>query len=469
MAKATRRGGGGNTAPRNRLLWWARMERGWSREELVKQVAESMQRAGDTNPGLSAETVRGWEMLGKSPQPLYSKHLVAVLGKPASELGLLTSEQLALRPVNLSRGQGPVIDSTLVVGVVSEVVRQVLHVVRQEESGHQWSDVRRAWQQLDGALSEPDTPVVFPVRSSTGRVLDPHLVDSIRTTALAQQHLYFSTAPDRLLDAVVAHLVLGVDALVPAQVDSREFRQLAGAVALTALLAARLTFFDLGQPERAQECLALAWRAAGASGDPAVAAAVQAHRAFPPGFAGDAVLARQHLDAALDLARRVPSPRLLAWVHCVAAEIHARTGGAAVSLDHIGRAEQTLAGEGEDPDWLNYFDRSRLNGFAGQASLLAGHTVQAVSRLRTALDELGPQGTKQRSVLLLDLAIACAASDAEEAAACVREAIITWAREPYAAAQSRIPEVLTAVQATPYAGEVEDALRALTVATQPPC
>jgi ATP/maltotriose-dependent transcriptional regulator MalT len=145
----------------------------------------------------------------------------------------------------------------------------------------------------------------------------------------------------------------------------------------------------------------------------------------------------------------------------VAAEISARTGNAARGLRHIRQAEQALASGGEDPRWLDFFDESRWAGFAGQVHLLAGRPPQAVTHLRLALDQLGENGQKQRSVLLLDLACAQGHDDAAVAAATAHEAFDALTVTPYDAAAARFPQLVGVLRATPSASEIEERIRTL--------
>jgi len=88
----------GRRYPPNRRLAWERLQRGWSYEEITEHIRAEMSRAGETDTGLNANTVRRWEIGERWPDPRYRKHLVAILGKPASDLGLLTPDELAVRP-----------------------------------------------------------------------------------------------------------------------------------------------------------------------------------------------------------------------------------------------------------------------------------------------------------------------------------------------------------------------------------
>jgi transcriptional regulator with XRE-family HTH domain len=84
--------------PPNRQLTWERLERGWSYDELCERIKGSMRDTGEVDTGLTGNTVRRWETGERWPDSRFRKHLVTVLGRPASQLGLLTSDELAIRP-----------------------------------------------------------------------------------------------------------------------------------------------------------------------------------------------------------------------------------------------------------------------------------------------------------------------------------------------------------------------------------
>lgn len=81
--------------PPNRQLTWERLERGWSYDELCERIKGSMRDTGEVDTGLTGNTVRRWETGERWPDSRFRKHLVTVLGRPASQLGLLTSDELA--------------------------------------------------------------------------------------------------------------------------------------------------------------------------------------------------------------------------------------------------------------------------------------------------------------------------------------------------------------------------------------
>jgi hypothetical protein len=92
----------------------------------------------------------------------------------------------------------------------------------------------------------------------------------------------------------------------------------------------------------------------------------------------------------------------------VASEASARAGDGAGSLRQVELAEAAFVAEEPVPDWLDFYDLTRLHCFAGYAAMAAGERQLATDRLSLAVDTLGDEGgAKQRSVVCADLAVAC--------------------------------------------------------------
>jgi GNAT superfamily N-acetyltransferase len=85
----------------------------------------------------------------------------------------------------------------------------------------------------------------------------------------------------------------------------------------------------------------------------------------------------------------------------------------AQSVRHARQAEDSLSTRGEDPEWLDFFCPARLASSLGYSQLVAGRTADAVVTLQRALYQLDDRAGKQRSVILLDLAVTHAATNAE--------------------------------------------------------
>jgi tetratricopeptide (TPR) repeat protein len=264
-----------------------------------------------------------------------------------------------------------------------------------------------------------------------------------RSVTRAHRHLYWSVAPAVLHPAVLEHARLGC-ALLPETANPAR-QTLAAALAESYLLAGRIEFFDLRQPERASETLLRGLQAAGEADDPLLGAAVLAHMAFIPGWADDREAAIERMTAARTYARRrTPSAEFWAWLDAVEAECETRCGDPHAALRLIRRAEDVLSAGSEHatPEWLDWFSHVRLSAFKGNTQLKAGHLPQARQTLHEVLDGLPPESDKQRTVVLGDLA-AVEADDGRPEEACryaiqaLDQLAITW----YATGMDRVREV----------------------------
>ncbi|RZU50819.1 hypothetical protein EV385_2605 [Krasilnikovia cinnamomea] len=270
---------------------------------------------------------------------------------------------------------------------------------------------------------------------------------------VAHRRLYWSVQPDHLHPTVVEHTRLGLHLL--AETHGLARRVLATALAESLLLAGRVEFFDLRQPEDADATYVRALQAAGEADDPILGAAILAHAAFIPGWAQHRDEAAERIRAARAYARRGPaSAEFLAWLDAVEAECDTRSGHPVDGLRAIARAEDILrtGSEHQSPDWFTWFSPVRLAAFKGNTQLKAGRLAQARDTLTAVLNALPAEEGKQRTVVLGDLAAVEVAQKRPEAA-CARaeEALdqlaVTW----YATGMARIREVRSALQ--PWADE----------------
>ncbi|MBT2457462.1 transcriptional regulator [Streptomyces sp. ISL-86] len=233
----------------------------------------------------------------------------------------------------------------------------------------------------------------------------------------SHRRLYWTVAPATLHPAVTAHAVLGT-ALVPATSGSTR-HSVAAALAESWLLAGRIEFFDLSESARARGTWLCALSAAGDADDPLLGAAVLAHTAFIPGWAGDQRAAAERMVMARTYARRGPASReFLAWLDAVEAECETRCGSTRTALNLIAHGEDMLTAgpEHANPEWMDWFSPVRLAAFKGNTQLKAGHLPQARETLLGVLDELPADADKQRTVILGDLAAVEAAAGQPEAA-----------------------------------------------------
>jgi transcriptional regulator with XRE-family HTH domain/tetratricopeptide (TPR) repeat protein len=285
-------------------------------------------------------------------------------------------------------------------------------------------------------------------------------------SAIAGQHraLYWSVPSAAMFAPVAAHTELGLGLLRRAGSPALRTR-LAAPVALTALLAARLAFFDLRQPQLAEGYFTVALDTAREAANRPLTAAVLAHMAFVPAYAGRPRRARELMAQAHRQARGMAGPLQTSWMYAVEAELEAKGGGGAVARDLISRSEDELAraesgpvapkfatvasarasadaADGAEPDWLDFFDAARLTGFKGFCALATGRPAEAATALESSLRAMPLEGSKQRSVALADLAGArLAQGEPEEAARLLGGAIGQLKAQWYATGVDRVDTV----------------------------
>lgn len=295
-------------------------------------------------------------------------------------------------------------------------------------------------------LTTPPATATVPTQAARHRQ-PPSVAEDYLAVVRAHRRLYWSVAPTTLHPAAVAHAALGHALLT--ETAGRTRALVAAGLGESHLLAGRIEFFDLHEPDRAAATWLRALQAAGEADEPLLGAAVLAHTAFVPGWAGDREAAKERMVAARTYARRGPaSAELLAWLDAVEAECETRCGHVRTALNLIRHGEDLLArgGEHETPEWMDWFSAGRLAAFKGNTQLKAGHLPQAHDTLLAALDALEVGEEKQRSVLLGDLAATEAARGRPEAACryavrALDQLELTW----YAVGMDRVREVRRAL------------------------
>lgn len=303
-----------------------------------------------------------------------------------------------------------------------------------------------------GAASQQPAPTSvpagLPLPQPTTAVQPPTIGADYNTITVAHRRLYRSVQPTHLHPIVVEHTRLGLHLLAETTGVAR--RLLATALAESLLLAGRIEFFDLRQPDEADVTYIRAFQAAGEADDPLLGAAILAHAAFVPGWAQRLDDAAERLRAARTYARRGPaSAAFLAWIDAVEAECDTRCGRPKDALRMIAHAEDVLSigSEHQSPEWFTWFSTVRLAAFKGNTQLKAGRYAQAGDTLTAALKALPTDEGKQRTVILGDLAaVEVARKHPEEACAYAQDALdqlaITW----YATGMERIRDVRQSLQ-----------------------
>ncbi|SDT74468.1 hypothetical protein [Actinoplanes derwentensis] len=273
----------------------------------------------------------------------------------------------------------------------------------------------------------------------------------------AHRRMYSTVQPDHLHPAVVEHTRLGLQLL--AETSGVPRRVVSLALAESLLIAGRIEFFDLRQPDAADATFVHALQAAGEANDSLLGSAILAHAAFIPGWANHPAETANRLRAARTYARRgSASAEFVAWIYAVEAECHTRCGQPGEALAAIASAEAALASEDESrsPEWFTWFSGARLVAFKGNIQLLAGRWSQARDSLTEALTGLEAGESKQRAVVLADLAaVEVAAAKPMESCKRLHEALdqlaITW----YATGMERVRKVREGLQPWADSDEVQ--------------
>ena len=271
---------------------------------------------------------------------------------------------------------------------------------------------------------------------------------------VAYRQLYQRVDPEQLHPPVTAHVRFGESLL--GETHGPVQHDLAVSLAEVGLLAGRIEFFDLGQPSAAAESFRRALDAAAVADDLLLGAAILGHCAFIPGWAGDRDRYGARMRAARTYARRADAPEgFSAWLDAVEAECETHCRRARHALTLIHSAGDRLAADPDPrrwPDWFCWFSPGQLASFRGNVELQLGHLHQARATLSAALEHFETSGsTKQRAVILGDLAaVAAAQQDPDAASAYLIDALDLLETASYQAALDRILAVRE--QLDPWAG-----------------
>jgi hypothetical protein len=288
----------------------------------------------------------------------------------------------------------------------------------------------------------------LPLAKSRGVIQPSSVAGDYAAITVSYRRLYTSVLPNHLHAAVIEHTRLGAHLL--GETDGVSHTILATALAEALLLAGRIEFFDLRQPDEADATFVRALQAAGEADDALLGSAILAHAAFVPGWSERSDEFADRMRAARTYARRAPaSVEFLAWLDAVEAECETTGGRTREALRLIEHAESVLAAGSEhaSPHWFTWFSPMRLAAFKGNTQLKAGHLPRAKETLTVALDAATPADDKQRTVILGDLAaVEAAQRNPEGACAYAEQALqqlaITW----YATGMDRILDVRKTLQ-----------------------
>ena len=434
------------TRPKLRAL---REERGWTQQEVAEQVSRLAWLRRHERVGVNADMVAKWERGEKRPSPRYRELLCLLFGTDAQSLGIggpATAEVV----VRADADDGSLIE---MLGGAASLLDQLgaAGLILQPRMFDVWKDElmqRRALLKLIGlAASAGVVPAADGERTRAGKVT-PDAVRDLDLLADRYQALYHSTAPAVFMTPVVAHLETLRDFL--RQGPAAQLRRgLFANRARVATLAGRLAFFDLRDPLAARGYYNLALESAREAGDHLQAAAALGHVAFIPAADFGYSAALDYLRAAAYQTGKNPDGRVASWLSAVESEILTDAGSHAEALGAIDRARERLANPAviADLPWFDYYDSTRLSGFAGYALLRDRQTGAARAALTDAADHLPRPAIKQRAVFLADIAtVDLAVGDLDKACATAGEAADQLRRAGYAVGVGRLREFRRSVE-----------------------
>lgn len=423
-----------------------RRRRYWTQADLASAFEERSRQVGRAL-SLSVRQVRRWEGTDPPvPLPAYQEVLESLFGLPIERMGFPAPWPGAPRS-ELSEEQGPTPGGASAARSYRDDRERAEPVKRRQfvagavalgSAATGWTESARP---TTATRTGSDNTAAL-VSASRRAALDPQAVAGYAAITAQHRALYWTVPAETMIEPVRAHAELGTE-LLAATGSSMLRARLAAPIAETALLAARLAFFDVQRPNCAGGFFETARTAAMESGDAALLSAVLAHAAFPAAFGGFAGQARSLMRQALELGLRGSSAELRSWLYAVQSEVEARLGDGRAATEAIARAEAELGRGGPtQPAWLDFYDASRLTGFSGFCQLAAGRPGRAAEALEHNLRGLTPAAGKQRSITLADLAGARARQgEYEESTRLLEAAVDQLGRHWYATGLARVDAV----------------------------
>lgn len=429
-----------------RRRYWTQADLALAFEERSRQVGRAL--------SLSVRQVRRWEGAEPPlPLPAYQEVLESLFGLPIERMGFPAPWPGAPRR-ELGEEAGPTPGGASAARSYRDDRERAEPVKRRQfvAGAVALGSAASAWPEpaakpvpaaRTGTAAAAATERTAALSASARRAaLDPQAVAGFAAITAQHRALYWTVPAETMIDPVRSHAELGTE-LIGATGSSMLRARLAAPVAETALLAARLSFFDVQRPECAGAFFDTARQAAKESGDPALLSAVLAHAAFPAAFAGVAGQARALIRQAIEIGLRGASAEQRSWLYAVQSEVEARLGDGRAATEAIARAEAELGRGGPArPAWLDFYDASRLTGFSGFCQLAAGRPSRAAEALEHNLRSLTPGAGKQRSITLADLAGARARQgEYEESTRLLEAAVDQLGRHWYATGLDRVDAV----------------------------
>jgi transcriptional regulator with XRE-family HTH domain len=245
--------------------------------------------------------------------------------------------------------------------------------------------------------------------------LSEETASNLAAVTASYRRMYHTVDAHDLIDGVAQH-VRTTRAYWRRTTDPELRPSLAAITSQTAMLAGRMSFFDLGRPSQAEPYYQTALEAAAGASDRALQAVALGTKSFIARDRGD-------FDGALHLLRQAQNltadqPMIRSWATAPGAMTHSWAHQPNQSLAAMEQAEALLdqARADDRPTWFDYYDPARLAGFQGLMRIRLGDPETAQTLLDQAIKALPSQAAKQRACYLADQAMVHANAGEVEAA-----------------------------------------------------
>ncbi len=426
-----------------------REQRGWTQQEVADQVARMAWLRKSDRVGVNADMVAKWERGDKKPSARYRELLSLVFETDARGLGLGG-------PVHtVTVGADDLDGNSLIemLGGAATLLDQLgaAGAILQPRMFDVWKDElmqRRALLKLMGLATAAGVVPAADRELDPSAKATPDDADGLDHLTDRYQALYHSTAPALLMTPVVAHLETVGDFL-KLGASGPLLRRLFANQARAANLAGRLAFCDLNDSLAARGYYNLALESAREAGDHLQGAAALTHMAFIPAADREFSVALDYLRSAALQAGKHPDGRVESWLAAAESEFRANAGSPAEALKAIDRARDRLAKPGliADLPWLDFYDSTRLSGFAGYALARDGQLDASKASLADAARQLPRTAVKQKAVFLADIAaVELAGGELDRACASAWEAAESLRQVGYAHGVWRLREFRRSVE-----------------------
>jgi transcriptional regulator with XRE-family HTH domain len=427
------------------LIRSLRARRGWTQLEVAQNLDRLAWTQTGKHVGVNADMVAKWERGVKAPSRRYQELLDSLSDVECHD----TTTVIGVGCQTDGRDADPIGVLLAQTGLLLDGLGRDALILRPRVLEVWEAETLRRRSLLKLVTLAPALAMVG--QQDRGRRPGVETAASLANLADGYQRLYHVTAPTLLITPVVAHLDVTRELLREANSACLR-RSLLRNQAQVALLAGRISFFDLNDAIAARGYYGLAFESSVESGAHHLATSALGHTAFISAADGRVGTAIQYLEQATAVLDRDPHHRLSSWLAAVGSEITANAGAATDSLGYIDRARTSLAQPGLAPDlpWFDFFDESRLAGFAGYASLRARRYDDALTLLSSTLHRLPEDAVKQRAVALADLAAAhLAQGDLARSCAIASDAVDRLRQAGYATGLERLRSLRSSM--TPWA------------------